>query len=217
MADRRWERPQAISWLRATLVVPLLVAAAATCAAQDVEVVPFGGYRIGQSGAIGSSSMPIVFDAGGGVSFGALVDVPYGPPQDGLKFEVLFSHENSWVEAQGLSLFDPKVRVDVTIDHLMVGGIQELDDTPGRAFIGGLVGLSRFAAPDEVDIGFTIGLAAGAKFFATRHVGLRLDARGYLTIVGIGGAIRCGGGCVAVFKINPAFQADFTAGLIIAF
>jgi hypothetical protein len=68
-----------------------------------------------------------------------------------------------------------------------------------------------------VDIGFTIGLAAGAKFFATRHVGLRLDARGYLTIVGIGGAIRCGGGCVAVFKINPAFQADFTAGLIIAF
>jgi hypothetical protein len=34
-----------------------------------------------------------------------------------------------------------------------------------------------------VDVGFTIGLSAGAKFFANRHVGLRLDARGYMTIV----------------------------------
>ena len=75
--------------------------------------------------------MPVVYDASGGVSFGALVDVPYGPPQDGLKFEALFSHERSWIEVQGPSLFDPKTRVDVTVDHLMVGGVQELDTAPG--------------------------------------------------------------------------------------
>jgi len=217
MADRRWERPQAISSLRGTLVVLLLVAVATTCAAQDVEVVPFGGYRIGGSGAAGSASLPVVYDSGGGVSFGALVDVPYGPPKDGLKFEVLFSHERSWIEVQGLSLFDPKTRVDVTVDHLMFGGVQELDTAPGRAFIGGLFGLSRFASPGEYDIRVTIGLSAGAKFFANRHVGLRLDARGYMTIVSLGGTVACSGGCVAVFTINPAFQADFTAGLIIAF
>ena len=156
----------------------------------SIEVVPFGGYRIGGSGATGSPYMPIVYDAGGGVSFGALVDVPYGPPQDGLKFEALFSHERSWIEVQGLSLFDPKTRVDVTVDHLMVGGVQELDTAPGRAFIGGLFGLSRYAAPDEVDVRFTIGLSAGAKFFANRHVGLRIDARGYMTIVSLSGVGR---------------------------
>ena len=214
MADRRWARLQAI---RGLLVLTLLVAAAAPSAAQSVEVVPFGGYRIGTAGAAGNPYTPIVFDAGGGVSFGAIVDVPYGPPKDGLKFEALLSHERSWIQVQGPSLFDPKIRVDITVDHLMLGGVQELDDTPGRAFIGGLFGLSRYAAPDEVDVRLTIGLSAGAKFFANRHVGLRIDARGYMTIVSIGGSVACSGGCVAAFTINPAFQADFTAGMIIAF
>ena len=214
MADQRWARQQAI---RGLLVLILLVAPAATSAAQSVEVVPFGGYRIGTAGAAGNPYTPIVYDNGGGVSFGAIVDVPYGPPKDGLKFEALLSHERSWIQVQGQSLFDPKIRVDITVDHLMVGGVQELDDTPGRAFIGGLFGLSRYAAPDEVDVRLTIGLSAGAKFFANRHVGLRLDARGYMTIVSLGGTVACSGGCVAAFTINPAFQADFTAGLILAF
>ena len=94
---------------------------------------------------------------------------------------------------------------------------QELDDTPGRAFIGGLFGLSRFASPNEVDLRLTIGLSAGAKFMANRHDGLRIDARGYMTIVSLSGAAVCAGGCTVAFTINPAFQADFTAGMIIAF
>jgi hypothetical protein len=202
---------------RGVWVVMLLVAAPVTAAAQRVEVVPFGGYRIGGSGAAGSASLPVVYDAGGGVSFGAIVDVPYGPPRDGLKFEALFSRERSSIEVDPPSLFDPPERVDVTIDHLMVGGVQELDTGPGRAFIGGLFGLSRFAAPGEVDVRFTVGLSGGAKFFANRHVGLRLDMRGYMTIVSLGGTAACSGGCVASFTINPAFQADLTAGIIIAF
>ena len=202
---------------RALLIVMMLVAPAATSAAQGIEIVPFGGYRVGTAGAAGNPFKPIVFDAGGGVSFGAIVDMPYGPPKEGLKFEVLFSREQSWIEVDTASLFDRPERVDVTIDHLMLGGVQELDTAPGRAFIGGLVGLSRYAAPDEVDVRFTIGLSAGAKFYANRHVGVRLDARGYLTILSLSGAAVCSGGCTVAFNINPAFQADFTAGLIIAF
>ena len=164
----------------------------------------------------GNILMPVVYDPGGGVSFGALVDVTYGPPRDGLKFEALFSHERSWIEVRP-SFLDPPTRLDVTVDHLMVGGVQELDTAPGRAFIGALFGLSRYAAPDEVDIRFTIGLSAGAKFFANRRIGLRIDARGYMTIVSLSGTAVCSGGCVVAFNINPAFQADLTAGLIIAF
>src|SRR4029450_9859994 len=186
MADRRWGRPRAISRLT-TLVAMLLVATAAPSAAQSIEVVPFGGYRVGGSAAAGSPYQAVVYDAGGGVSFGAIVDVPYGPPRDGLKLEALLSQGSSWIEGEGPSLFDPKTRVDISVEHLMVGGVQELDSAPGRAFIGGLFGLSRYAAPDEVDVRVTIGLSAGAKFFANRHVGLRIDARGYMTIVSIGG------------------------------
>jgi hypothetical protein len=212
------------------MLVVTLLGAATTSAAQapspkpqvpspaSIEVVPFGGYRLGNSAVGGSGNInTFVYDPAGGVSFGALVDVTYGPPQNGLKYEVLFSHERSWIEVQPASLFIPKTRVDVTVDHLMVGGVQELDTAPGRAFIGGLVGLSRYAAPDEVDIRVTLGLSAGAKFFANRHVGLRIDARGYMTIVSLSGVASCSGGCVVAFNINPAFQADFTAGMIVAF
>jgi hypothetical protein len=193
------------------------LAIAATSAAQGIEVVPFGGYRVGGSAAAGSALNPVVYDAGGGVSFGGLVDVTYGPPRDGLKFEALFSHERSYIKVQPVSRLDPPVKVDVTIDHLMVGGVQELDEGPGRAFIGGLVGLSRYAGPDEVDVRFTIGLTAGGKFFVNRNVGLRIDARGYLTVISLSGAAVCSGGCAVAFTINPALQADFTAGLIVAF
>ncbi len=162
--------------------------------------------------------MPVVYDSGGGVSFGAIVDVPYGPPQDGLKFEALFSHERSWIEVQGLSLFDPKTRVDVTVDHLMVGGVQELDDRSGTRIHRRPVWAEPLRQPPtKCDIRVTIGLSAGAKFFANRHVGLRLDARGYMTIVSLSGTAACSGGCVVAFNVNPAFQADFTAGMIIAF
>ena len=198
-------------------VIVLLAGAPGTAAAQSIEVVPFGGYRVGTSGASGTSTLPVVYDAGGGVSFGALVDIPYGPVTDGLKFEALFSRERSSIEVQGNSLFDPKTKVDVTVDHLMLGGVQELDTTPGRAFIGALFGLSRFASPGEVDIRFTIGLSAGAKYFANRHIGVRIDARGYMTIVSLNAAAVCSGGCVVAFAVNPAFQADFTAGVIFAF
>jgi hypothetical protein len=199
------------------LVVVVLVAGQGVCAAQRVEVVPFGGYRIGGSGAAGSPYAPVVYDANGGPSFGIIVDAPFGAPSDGLKFEALFSHERSSIDVGTLSAFDPPARVDVSVDHLMLGGIQELDDTPGRAFIGGLFGLSRFASANEVDVRFTVGFSGGAKFFANRHVGLRIDARGYLTIVSLSGAGVCSGGCVVAFTVNPAFQADVTAGLILAF
>jgi hypothetical protein len=38
-----------------------------------------------------------------------------------------------------------------------------------------------------------------------------------MTILSLSGSAACSGGCVAMFTINPAFQADFTAGMIIAF
>jgi hypothetical protein len=107
----------------------------------------------------------------------------------------------------------------VDVDHLMVGVSQELDASSerARAFISGLVGLTRYAAADEMELRFTLGLGAGGKFFATRHLGLRVEARGYLTVFGLSGSGVCSGGCVFVFNANPVFQADITAGVIVAF
>lgn len=195
------------------LVVILLCAPRA--AAQQIEISPFGGYRFGWS-VSNVGGIPVV-DDDGGVSFGAVVDVPLGPRYDGLVFEGLFSREQARVKIQ--PAFSMPSFANVEVDHLLVGVSQELEDSGprARAFISGLVGLTRYAAADDTEVRFTIGLAAGGKFFATRHLGLRLEARGYMTIIGLDGAAVCSGGCVLAFAANPVFQADLTAGVIVAF
>jgi hypothetical protein len=183
-------------------------------AAQRVEISPFGGYRIGWSvSEIGGA--PVTEDAGG-VSFGVVADIPIGPPQDGYKFELLLSRESASVKVRR-SIFDPPVRAHVTVDQIMIGAMQELEEVPARPFVSALLGLTRYAAPDGYDVRFALGLGGGGKFFATPHLGLRIDGRVFMTIVSLDGAAACAGGCVATFAANPVFQGELTAGLIVAF
>jgi hypothetical protein len=187
---------------------------ASNAGAQSVEVTPFGGLRFG-SGVSAIGGAPVV-DDDGGASFGAVVNIELGPPDDGRKFEALFSRASARVSIQP-TFFSPPVQAISTVDHMMVGLVQELDSSRQRPFLSGLVGLTRYAAAGEMELLLTIGLGAGGKFLLTRHVGLRLDARGYMTIVDLGGVAICSGGCVFAFRANPVFQADLTAGIMISF
>jgi|GEM_PF-859965 len=192
-----------------------LLAAPAVARAQTVEITPFGGYRVG--GSIGEVGGRAVEDDDGGPSVGVIVDVVFGSPIDGLKVEGLFSRERANLRVNA-GLLDPPTHVRVEVDQIHVGGIQELGDGRIRPFLAGLLGLTRYAVPGDTEVRFSVGMGAGAKFFATRNVGLRLDARGYMTIVDAGGAGVCGGyGCAIAYRVNPAFQGDFTVGLIVAF
>ena len=189
-----------------------LLFVASTAGAQAVELTPFGGYRLGWSVSdVGGA--PVV-DDDGGVSFGVAANIALGRPADGFSFEALFSREQARVKIQP-TFFSPPVTTNVEVDHMMIGVQQEFDNR--TAFISALAGLTRYAAGGDREIRFTVGLGAGGKFFATRHLGLRVDGRGYMTIIGLGGSAVCSGGCVFVFNANPVFQADLTAGLIVAF
>ena len=194
-----------------------LLLTASTAAAQSVELTPFGGYRFG-SGVGNVGGAPVV-DDDGGVSFGMVVDVPLGPPADGRKLEALYSRAHARVTIQP-TFFSPPLRAITTVDHMMIGILQEIDPLPNAAasaFISGLVGLTRYAAADDMEVRFSIGLGAGGRFFATKHLGVRIEGRGYMTIADLGGAAVCSGGCAIALRANPVFQADLTAGVIVAF
>ena len=163
----------------AAIAVVLLVASHA--AAQSVEVAPFGGYRLGW--AVSDVGGAPVVDDDGGVSFGIVANIPIGPPADGLKFEALFSRAQARVTIQP-TFFSPRVTANVEVDHMLIGVQQELDNSRARAFISGLAGVTRYAAGGDTELRSAVGLGAGTKLFATRHLGLRLEARGYMTIVG---------------------------------
>lgn len=201
------------------LVVPAtllaLLAAPRPAGAQHVEISPFYGIRFG--GSISEVSAGTVVDDDGGPSFGVVVDVVFGPPEDGLKVEGVYSHEDARLTVRS-GLLGPLERAHAVVDQIVVGGAQELTDGRVRPFLSGLFGVTRYAVPGDWEIRFAIGAGTGVKANLTRNLGLRLDARGYMTIVNLGGAGVCGGyGCAIAFNVSPAFQADVTAGLIVAF
>jgi hypothetical protein len=197
----------------AVLAAGLLIVASAA-RAQSLELAPFGGYRFGW-GVSDVGGAPVIDDDGGG-SFGIVGNLVISPPADGFKFEALFSREQARVKIQP-TFFSPPLTAMTTVDHMMIGVTQELDPSPYRAFISALAGVTRYATATDTEFRFTIAVGAGGKFFATRHFGLRLDARGYMTIIELGGAGACSGSCVFAFRANPVFQADLTAGFIVAF
>ena len=207
-------RPGSRTWIGLVLAAGLI---GLPCAAQAqrVEITPFGGYRVG--GSVGEVGAGTVVDDDGGPSLGVVVDVLFGGLADGLKVEGVFSRERTDLEVRA-GIFDPPRSVPVEVDQILVGGIQDLDDGRVRPFLSGLLGLTRYAVPGDTEVRFSIGVGAGVKFYATRNLGVRLDARGYMTIIDLGGSSICGGlGCAIRFNVSPAFQGDFTAGLLVAF
>jgi hypothetical protein len=182
--------------------------------AQRIEVAPFGGYRVGAS--IGEVDNRPVIDDDGGPSVGVVVDVVFGGLADGLKVEGVFSRQTADLAVRA-GIFDPPESVRVEVDQIQVGGIRDLSDGRVRPFLSGLLGITRYAVPGDTEVRFSVGVGTGMKVYATRHLGVRLDARGYMTVVDLGGAAVCAGGCAVRFSVSPAFQGDFTAGLLIAF
>ena len=184
--------------------------------AQTVEVTPFVGYRVG--GGFFDVPNGRVVDDDAAPSVGLLVNVDVGMETPGLKFEGLFSREEVRVEIRPDSLFDPPAIVRVEVDQIQIGGIQEFGQTRVRPFLSGLLGLTRYAGQGDTEVRFSVGAGGGVKLFPTRHLGLRLDGRTYVTFVDVNGAGVCGGyGCLIGFNVSPIWQGDFTAGLIVGF
>lgn len=208
---RRRARPLWIALALAAGVAGLPTAARA----QRVEITPFGGYRVG--GSVAEAGTGTVVDDDGGPSLGVVVNVVFGGLADGLKVEGVFSRERTDLEIR-TGFFDPPGSVPVEVDQILIGGIQDLDDGRIRPFLSGLLGITRYAVPGDTEVRFSIGVGAGVKFYATRNLGVRLDARGYMTVIDLSGSGVCGGvGCAIRFNVSPAFQGDFTAGLLVAF
>jgi hypothetical protein len=79
--------------IRATSFAIVLLLVSGPAYAQRVEVTPFGGYRSG--GGIATINGTSVSDTPNGPSAGVVVDVVFGPPQEGAKLEFLYSREQA--------------------------------------------------------------------------------------------------------------------------
>lgn len=180
--------------------------------AQAIEIAPFGGFRFGSVLVDVNSGRPI--DVDGAPAVGAIVDVPL---PNGVQVEGAFSHQRATLFVPGGSL-TPGVDLHVTVDHWQGGALQEFGEwRRARPFLTGLFGLTRYASGGDNEIRFTTGAGGGVKLFPVPHLGIRLEGRVFATFLDAEGTgFACGGrGCLVTLHLDVAWQAEFTAGLVV--
>jgi hypothetical protein len=192
-----------------------LLGCPSTSRAQTVEVTPLFGYRFGGEFFERITGQPVDLD--GTRTVGGLVNVKLG--NDGLFAEALFTHQEARLTFPG-GLFTPGPDWQITVDHWMGGGLQEFwHRRRARPFLTGLLGLTRYAARDDNEIRFAVAAGGGVKLMPVSHVGIRLDGRLFTTFADLNGrALACTPGfCIFAFDADIVWQAEFSAGLVVAF
>jgi hypothetical protein len=176
-------------------------------------VSPFVGYRFG--GDLYEVYTGTSLDIDGAATVGGVVDVFV---ERGLSFSFVYAHQDariqttdSWGRATEFGR--------LSVDHWHAGGTQEFGTGPVRPFLIGTLGLTRFGAPGDSEIRFSAAAGGGVKLMPTPHLGVRLDGRVYAVFMnGWTSAGVCGGtGCLVGVDVSLIWQAEFTAGLVLAF
>jgi hypothetical protein len=179
--------------------------------AGDVELAPFIGLQYG-GGYVSTSGVPHSFDES--LDYGATLDLALAPTW---RLELLYSRQETKLEPPAGAPTFPQV-----VERYMVG-IQEEPETDGpfRFFGVALLGATRLVpglAGVDSELRFAVGLSLGTKVPASSRFGLRLEARGFYTVVDSGGAVFCTNGtCLFRFSGSGIWQGDVTAGVILRF
>lgn len=204
--------------MRAFRVLPLMAVVLMVLpeagSAQGLQLTPFIGYRLFGSLTDYTGTSVDVKDA---MSYGGYATYIMQP---GTGIEFGFSRQDT--EARLSTPFQGVSTYDVKVNQWTLGGHREFAQRNQSVlpFLNGFLGLTHASSSDGdgSQTKFMLGGGGGVKLMnATRRVGLRLDARGYFTFAGGGGAaIGCGtGGCSVGFGSQALFQTDLTAGVVI--
>jgi hypothetical protein len=196
-----------------TAIVTALLACTVPLSAQGVEIAPFGGYRFGGDLFEIAAGRPL--DADGAPALGVAIDFPLW---DGFQIEGLVSRQ----EAEVLVPLLPSgslARRQISVDQWQGGALQELMEGPVRPFLTSMFGLTRYASDVDSEIRFALSAGGGVKLFPSSHLGVRLDGRVIATFIDAGGnALACTpGACLIALHVNVAWQAEFSAGVVIKF
>jgi len=181
---------------------------------ENIEIMPFGGWRTGGGLAGELAGTGLNLGLKSGASYGGAVD--FNLHGGNFKIEALYSRQSTELES-GSGLVPAGLGLNV--EYLQAGLLQETGSEKGRFYISALLGATRFDPEGfQSETKFSLSVGGGLKLFLNRHVGVRLDARAFLTFMQADtGAFCANGTCVFAYSGTNMWQGDFTAGLILAF
>ena len=195
----------------------LILSAAAPLAAQSgIEITPTVGYRFG--GTVNSDQG--LFSASDNIAWGGTIG--YRVKSDGL-VELVYSRQSTTIT------FDPDTAAKVTIgdaaiEYIQIGGALEFGHNENtKPYFALTVGGTHFA-PKADGFGdewrFSFGGALGVKTYLNQHIGLRAQARLWMSTLSSDSDFWCSlpGGCVITASNSVFFtQGEFSGGVMVVF
>jgi opacity protein-like surface antigen len=175
-----------------------------------------GRFRLQDAGTTGTGTGSSVSLADHG-AFAVAADLRI---DEGSQYELFYSRE-----ATDLRGNVSVPRTKVTVEYLHLGGTLLLDDEPKiKPYAVGGLGIARFTPGEQgsPDTRFSASLGLGLRWPVTRQFSVRLEARGFVTLVNPDAAVFCrsdqnGLLCRIRGSGQTFFQGEFLAGAAWAF
>jgi hypothetical protein len=179
--------------------------------APTFEISPFVGYRVGGNFTDTTTNESVTLDAH--TSFALALDAL---AYEGGQYEFFYSRQATSMSGHTLAPTGLKV------EYLHIGGTVAFDESQPRVqpYLAGGLGAT-ILVPDapgsRQDTAFSMSLALGLRIPLSRHFLLRLEGRGYLSLLNADTAIFChsdqnGALCQIRAQGSAFFQFDFLAG-----
>jgi len=199
------------------LRLALLAAAAALPAqvhAQALEGVSvFAGYRLG--GEFSDLTTTQTWEASEGPAVALAFDFAIDHQR---QYQLIVSRRNSALQASGF--LSPVGNIELAITYFQFGGVYHLEEVGRGPYAVGGVGLTHFN-PGEAGLSsetrFSLNLGFGYSIPLAKSVALKVEGRGYVTLVDSSSSFLCSGGCVVQIQGDTFGQGEVLAGIAVRF
>lgn len=185
----------------------------ASAPVSESSLTVYGGYRF--SGGFTDVNTGKTWELTEGPSFAVAADFGIDPRT---QWEVFVSHRSSALRASGFSPAADNIALGVTYFH--VGGTYFVDRVGKGVYVMGGLGLTHFDPSDSslsTEIRASLNLGVGYMIPLGERLGLKLEGRGYATLINSSGGFLCSGGCVVQIKGDLLTQGELLAGIVVRF
>jgi opacity protein-like surface antigen len=193
-----------------TVVLAFVAMLQATGTACAGEVIPYAGFRFGETLTEESTGNLLKMDETSSIGMMLTIDRDVSSTYD-----FLFSRQDTHIAPTA------SVPLDITIDYYQIGGTQYYPQKMLRSFISGGLGLTQVRPANSIyssETNFMISIGGGVSVPLSERISLRFEGRGFGTFVGGDGSLLCENGqCVASFSGDLYVQVEILAGLSFTF
>ena len=205
-------RSKAPTWAGAILATALLMTPLAFAADDEYAVTVYGGYRGGGSFTDANTGQGLKLESNGAVSLA--LDLPCDAAR---QYQIFVSQQRTNLLLDTAASAGSSNRLGMDIYYLHFGGTFFWDGQVGKgAYVVGGLGATLFN-PDQgykSEIYPSMNVGVGYQWPLGNTFAVRVEARGYATLVNSSGGIFCSGGCVISIKGDSIGQGEAMVGVV---